>query len=82
VNGRTNSNAKVWLVLSDFSAVVAELEALDPVSCAVRSSSRGGGSVPYQLLVGRNRRFAGGDGDQISGEEQFQAGNDFTQTIQ
>jgi hypothetical protein len=36
--------------LADFSAVVSELEALDPVSCAVHSGSRGRDrSVPHQL---------------------------------
>jgi len=36
--------------LSDFSALVKELEALDPVSCAVHSDSRcSDGSVPHQL---------------------------------
>ena len=36
--------------LSDFSAPVNELEALDPVSCAVNSDSRrSDGSVPHQL---------------------------------
>jgi hypothetical protein len=36
--------------LSDFTALVNELEALDPVSCAVDADSRrGDGSVPHQL---------------------------------
>jgi hypothetical protein len=36
--------------LGDFSALVNELESLDPVSCAVQSGSRGrDGSVPNQL---------------------------------
>jgi hypothetical protein len=45
--------------LADFSAVVAELEALDPVSCAVRSSNRGRvGSVPPPLQPPNVIRFA------------------------
>ena len=36
--------------LSDFSSLINELEALDPVSCAVHAdSSRSDGSVPHQL---------------------------------
>jgi len=35
---------------ADFSALVNELEGMDPVACVVHSSSRGGhGSVPHQL---------------------------------
>src|ERR1019366_9156751 len=46
--------------LADFSALVNELEALDPVSCAVQSGSRGrDGSVPHQLQPPNVVRFAG-----------------------
>ena len=45
--------------LADFSALVNELEALDPVSCAVHSSSRGrNGSAPHQLQPPNVIRFA------------------------
>lgn len=45
--------------LADFSALVNELEALDPVSCSVCSSSRGrDGSVPLQLQAPNVLRFA------------------------
>ena len=45
--------------LADFSAAVAELEALDPVALAVRSSSRSRvGSVPPQLQPSNVIRFA------------------------
>jgi hypothetical protein len=45
--------------LAEFSALVSELEALDPVSCAVHSSSRGrDGSVPPQLEPPKIFRFA------------------------
>ena len=58
--------------LADFSALVNELEALDPVSCAVHSGSRGrDGSVPHQLQppnvvrlakkIGRPTGFVGCD---------------------
>ena len=89
--------------LADFSAVVNELEALDPVSCAVRTSSRGrAGSVPHQLQPPNVVQFAKKlDGlldlldvtadalaairDQraeVSGEENFDAGDDFEPTLQ
>jgi hypothetical protein len=46
--------------LADFSALVNELEALDPVSCAVQSGTRGrDGSVPHQLQPPNVVRFAG-----------------------
>jgi hypothetical protein len=46
--------------LADFSALVAELEALDPVSCAVRSGGRSrDGSVPPQLEPPKVVRLAG-----------------------
>jgi hypothetical protein len=45
--------------LADFSALVSELEALDPVSCAVHSGSRGrDGSVPHQLQPTNVVQFA------------------------
>src|ERR1022692_406757 len=45
--------------LADFSAVVNELEALDPVSIAVRSGGRArDGSVPHQLQPPNVVRFA------------------------
>ena len=45
--------------LADFSAVVSELEALDPVSIAVHSGSRArDGSVPHQLQPPNVVRFA------------------------
>jgi hypothetical protein len=45
--------------LADFSALVSELEALDPVSCAVHSSSRrSDGWVPHQLQPPNVVRFA------------------------
>ena len=45
--------------LADFRAVVNELEALDPVSIAVRSGSRArDGSVPHQLQPPNIVRFA------------------------
>ena len=45
--------------LADFSAVVNELEALDPVSIAVHSGSRAhDGSVPHQLQPPNVVRFA------------------------
>jgi hypothetical protein len=45
--------------LSNFSALINELEALDPVSCAVHPSSRGrDGSVPHQLRAPNVVRFA------------------------
>jgi hypothetical protein len=45
--------------LADFSAVIDELEALDPVSIAVRSGSRArDGSVPHQLQPPNVVRFA------------------------
>src|ERR1035441_7172993 len=45
--------------LADFSAVVNELEALDPVSIAVHSGSRAhDGSVPHQLQAPNVVRFA------------------------
>jgi len=44
---------------ADFSAVVSELEALDPVSIAVQSGSRArDGSVPHQLQPPNLVRFA------------------------
>lgn len=46
--------------LSDFSALVSELEALDPVSIAVQSSSRArDGSAPHQLQPPNVVRIAG-----------------------
>jgi len=45
--------------LADFSALVNELEALDPVSCAVQSGRRGrDGSVPHQLQPPNVVQFA------------------------
>jgi hypothetical protein len=45
--------------LADFSALVSELEALDPVLCAVRSGGRSGdGSVPPQLQASSVIRLA------------------------
>src|ERR1039457_301714 len=45
--------------LADFSALVGELEALDPVSIAVHSGSRAhDGSVPHQLQAPNVVRFA------------------------
>jgi hypothetical protein len=45
--------------LADFSALVNEVETLDPVSCAVRSSTRGrDGSVPDQLEPSNVVQFA------------------------
>jgi hypothetical protein len=47
--------------LADFSAVIDELEALDPVSIAVRSGSRPrDGSVPHQLQLPNVVQFAKG----------------------
>jgi hypothetical protein len=45
--------------LADFSALVNELESLDPVSCAVQSGSRArDGSVPHQLQPPNVVQFA------------------------
>jgi hypothetical protein len=45
--------------LADFSAVINELEALDPVSIAVHAGSRArDGSVPHQLQPPSVARFA------------------------
>jgi hypothetical protein len=86
--------------LAEFSALVNELEALDPVSCAVQSSKGArAGSVPPQLQPPNVVRLAGKlDGllslldaatdaltatwEKMSGEETFQAGDDFKPTIQ
>ena len=85
--------------LADFTALVSELEALDPVAVAVQSRNRRpDGWVPNQLLPPNVVRFAKRlDGlldlldvtadalaatwDQVSGEESFQAGDDFKPTI-
>jgi hypothetical protein len=86
--------------LADFGAVVNELEALDPVSCAVQSGSRGrDGSVPHQLqppnVVQFTKKLDGlldlldvtadalaATWDQVSGEENFHAGDNIKPTIQ
>jgi hypothetical protein len=86
--------------LADFSALVNELEALDPVAVAVHPGMRRpDGWVPNQLLPPNVVQFAkrldalidlldatadalAAKWDQVSGEENFQAGDDFTPTIQ
>ena len=85
--------------LADFTALVSELEALDPVAVAVQSRNRRpDGWVPNQLLPPNVVRFAkrldslldlldvtadalAATWDQVSGEESFQAGDDFKPTI-
>jgi hypothetical protein len=86
--------------LADFSALISELEALDPVAVAVRPGNRrSDGWVPNQLLppnvVGFAKKLdallnlldSTADGlaakwDQVSGEENFHAEDDFKLTIQ
>jgi hypothetical protein len=86
--------------LADFSAVVNELEALDPVAVAVHPGNRrSDGWVPNQLLPPNVVRFAkkldtvldlldatadalAAKSDQVSGEDEFRAGDDFKPTIQ
>jgi len=86
--------------LADFSALVSELETLEPVVFLVRAANRRADSwVPDKLLPPNIVKFAkrldalidlldatadalAAKWDQISGEETFQAGEDFGTTIQ
>ena len=88
--------------LADFNALVSELEAVEPVSCAVRSGQRDrGGGVPSQLQESKIAELlpkldaladllaATADGlaaewdmrTDASGEEAFDAGDNFKPTI-
>jgi hypothetical protein len=67
--------------LGEFGAVVAELESLDPVSCAVRASSRGRvGSVPPQYS--RPTSFDSQESWTPRSTCEFEGGSDFGPTIQ
>ena len=86
--------------LADFSALVNDLEELDPVAVVVRPGNRRPDSwVPNQLLPPNVFRFAkrldalidlldattdglAAKSGQVSGENAFRAGDDFTPTIQ
>jgi hypothetical protein len=86
--------------LADFSALVNEIEELEPVTVAVRPGNRRPDSwVPDRLLPPNVVRLAkkrdallelldatadalAAKWDQVSGEENLQAGDDFTPTIQ
>ena len=79
--------------LADFSAVVAELESLDPVACAVTvGRSRRNGSVPPQLVPPNVVKFAkrldalldllDATADALAAQDDFLGGDSFKPTIQ